>query len=112
MVTRPAGGCDFVMTVHLNWVICRLASFIIAIVMLIAASVLLVWMFSAFHFLRIIFLNFNLILFIECFLVCCVAHHRATIRAVAAAGLTAGGAGFFHFLVRHWFRLFRFWLVL
>ncbi len=60
MVTRPAGGCDFVMTVHLNWVICRLASFIIAIVMLIAASVLLVWMFSAFHFLRIIFLNFNL----------------------------------------------------
>ncbi len=67
MVTRPAGGCDFVMTVHLNWVICRLASFIIAGVMLIAAGVLLVWMFSAFHFLRIIFLNFNLILFIECF---------------------------------------------
>ncbi len=65
MVTRPAGGCDNVMTVHRNWVICRLASFIIAIVMLIAASVLLVWMFSAFHFLRIIFLNFNLILFIE-----------------------------------------------
>ncbi|XPE70360.1 hypothetical protein ACNKHP_22705 [Shigella boydii] len=26
--------------------------------------------------------------------------------------LTAGGAGFFHFLLRHWFRLFRFWLVL
>ncbi len=49
------------MTVHLDWVICRLASFIITIVMLIAASVLLVWMFSAFHFLRIIFLNFNLI---------------------------------------------------
>ncbi len=35
-------------------------------------------------------------------------HHRATIRAVAAAGLTAGGADFFHFLLRHWFRLFLF----
>ena len=30
----------------------------------------------------------------------------------AAAGLTAGGADFFHFLLRYWFRLFRFWLVL
>ncbi|CTT71825.1 Uncharacterised protein [Escherichia coli] len=80
--------------------------------MLIAASVLLVWMFSAFHFLRIIFLNFNLILFIECFLVCCVTHHRATIRAVATTALTAGGADFFRFLLHYWFRLFRFWLVL
>ena len=69
-------------------------------------------MFSAFHFLRIIFLNFNLILFIECFLVCCVTHHRTTIRAVAATALTAGGADFFRFLLRYWLRLFRFWLVL
>ncbi|HEB2696888.1 TPA: hypothetical protein RZA31_001815, partial [Escherichia coli] len=42
-----------------------LASFIIAIVMLIAASVLLVLMRSAFHFLRIIFLNFRLILNVQ-----------------------------------------------
>ncbi len=77
------------------------------------ASVLLVRMFSAFHFLRIIFGSFNLILFIECFLVCCVAHHRATVRTVAAASLTAGGANFLRFLLLHyWLRLFRFWLVL
>ncbi|CTW47041.1 Uncharacterised protein [Escherichia albertii] len=80
--------------------------------MLIAARVLLVLMRSAFHFLRIIFLNFRLILFIEYFLVCCVAHHRTTIRAATAAGLTAGGAGFFRLLLRYWFNLFRFWLVL
>ncbi|CAM8578289.1 hypothetical protein ESCOMM110M_25415 [Escherichia coli] len=80
--------------------------------MLIAASVLLVLMRSAFHFLLIIFLNFRLILSIEYFLVCCVTHHRTTIRAVAATALTAGGADLFRFLLHYWFRLFRFWLVL
>ena len=63
--------------------------------MRIAASILIVRMFSAFHFHRIFFLSFNLILFIECFLVCCVAHHRPTVRAVISASLTAGIADYY-----------------
>ena len=105
--------------VFYDYGICDFASFITAIAMRIAASILIVRMFSAFHFLRIIFLSFNLTLFIECFLVCCVAHHRTTVRAVIPASLAAGIAGYFRFLLHYWLRLihiragfFRFWLVL
>ena len=97
--------------VFYDYGICDFASFITAIAMRIAASILIVRMFRAFHFLRIFFLRFIQIFFIKGFLICGVAHHRATIRAVAATALTAGGTDFFRFLLRYWFRLFRFWLI-
>lgn len=105
--------------VFYDYGICDFVSFIIVIAMRIVVSIFIVRMFSVFYFFRIIFFSFNLIFFIECFLVCCVVYYRIIVRVVIFVSLVVGIVGYFRFLLYYWFRLiyiwvgfFRFWLVL